>query len=240
MRTDVLGVGFDPVVMDEAARRVLALMDERRGAYVCTPNPEIVMLCRKAPALLRAVNGADLVLPDGIGVVRASKKLGRPLPERAAGIDLFRAVLDRMEGRVYLLGGRPGVAEAAAEAIRKEYPGVTVCGCHDGYFADDGAVVREIEESAPDLVAVCLGSPKQELFMAAHRGPGVGVMLGLGGALDVLSGQKRRAPLSWRERGLEWLWRLIREPGRLGRQMCLPAFLSAVRRQRKQEWKKED
>lgn len=240
MRTDVLGVGFDPVTAEEAVARVLAMTQGRGGAYICTPNPEIVMLCQSDPALMAAVNGADMVLPDGVGVVRAARTLGRPVPERIAGIDLFTALLERMSGRVYLLGGRPGVAEAAARAIHDAYPGVAVCGCHDGYFTDEAEVIRRIEASAPALVAVCLGSPKQELFMAAHRGIAAGAMIGLGGALDVLSGRKKRAPEAWRDRGLEWLWRLIHEPARIGRQLCLPGFLAAVRKQRDREWQKED
>ncbi len=240
MRTEVLGVGFDPVTPDEAVGRVLALAEERRGAYVCTPNPEIVMLCRQNAALAEAVNGADLVCADGIGVVWAAKTLGRPLPARVAGFDLFTAVLERLRGGVFLYGGTPGTAEAAAEEIRRRYPGVTVCGTADGYEADDADVVRRIEATGPAVTAVCLGSPKQELWMAAHRGLTTGVMLGLGGTLDVLAGKTVRAPARWRERGLEWLWRLLREPKRIKRQMCLPAFLLAVRRQRIREWKKED
>ena len=318
MRTDVLGVGFDPVTPDEAADRALRLSAEGRGAYVCTPNAEIVMLCRKNAALMEAVNGADLVVPDGIGVVRASKTLGRPLPARVAGIDLFTAMLERLgetegttpddtdpgparacrkgqfslthsdervrenrpsdtqgganetgdgslshggaegllpplqgegdraggggvrPGGVFLYGGAPGTAEAAAEEIRRAYPGVTVCGTADGYRADDADVLRQIEETRPVVTAVCLGSPKQELWMAAHRGLETGVMLGLGGTLDVLAGKTARAPEHWRDRGLEWLWRLLHDPRRLKRQLCLPAFLLAVRRQRINEWKKAD
>ena len=237
MRTDVLGVGFDPVTMEEAVSRALKLM-ERRGTYICTPNPEIVMLCRKDHGLVTAVNGADMVIPDGIGVVMASKALGRPLPERVAGYDLFTEILQRMEGTVYLLGGRPGIAEAAADEIEKRCPRVTVVGCRNGYDPDEAAVIQDIEETRPGLLAVCLGAGKQERFMAAHRTPAVGLMMGLGGALDVLAGNAKRAPACWRDRGFEWLWRLLREPRRIKRQICLPAFLLAVRKQRKREWEK--
>lgn len=238
MRTDVLGVGFDPVTLDEAVTRAMALMQER-GAYICTPNPEIVMRCREEPSLMAAVNGADLVIPDGIGVILAAKALGRPLPERVAGFDLFTSMLERMEGSLYLLGGLPGVAERAARAITAAFPRVTVVGCRDGYFSDEAAVLRDIEGKKPALLAVCLGAGKQERFMAAHRDMDVGVMMGLGGALDVLAGNAKRAPAFWRKHGLEWLWRLVREPKRIKRQIRLPAFLLAVQRQRKQEWKKE-
>lgn len=240
MRTDVLGVGFDAVTMDEAIFEARALMARRRGAYICTPNPEIVMRCGKDEALRRAVNGADLVVPDGAGVLWAAKTLGRPLPERVPGIDLFTGLLARTNARTYLLGGRPGVAAEAARAIREAFPTAVITGLRDGYFEDDLEVVREIETNAPDIVAVCLGSPKQELWMAAHSGMNAGVMLGLGGTLDVLAGRTKRAPLPWRERGLEWLWRLLREPKRLGRQIRLLGFPPAVYRQRKRECKKAD
>ena len=240
MRTDVLGVGFDPLTMDGAVSLALALMAERRGAYVCTVNPEIVMRCRSDPALMDAVNGADMVTADGIGVVKASKTLKRPLPERVAGYDLFLRLLESAEGGVYLLGGRPGVAEKAAAAIEARFPWIRVCGFCDGYTYDGDAVISEIERCAPALVAVCLGAGKQELFMAAHRGIDAGLMLGLGGTLDVLAGESKRAPLFWRRHGLEWLWRLFREPRRIGRMAKLPLFIIAARIQRLREWKKAD
>ena len=173
----------------------------------------------------------------GRGLLLELNRLTDRLPQLAQDA---QGLLARGEARVYLLGGRPGVAAAAGRNIEARYPGVTVAGCHDGYFTDDAEIVREIEERSPDILAVCLGSPKQELWMAARRGLNAGVMLGLGGALDVLSSRVRRAPASWRDRGLEWLWRLVRDPRRLKRQIRLPAFLRAVRRQRKAEWKKAD
>ena len=226
-RTEILGVGFDAVTADEAADRALALM-ERRGAYLCTPNPEIVMAARRDPEVMAAINGADLVLPDGVGVVWAAKRLGTPLPERVAGIDLLAAVLDRMSGSVYVLGGKPGVAEKAAENIAAAHPNVSVAGARDGYFTDELALTAELGETRPDLLLVCLGAPKQELWMAAHRGLPVGLMAGLGGAVDVLAGAAERAPLWWREHSLEWLYRLLRQPSRLKRQWSLLEFVREV------------
>lgn len=226
-RVDVLGVGFDPVTMDGAVTRALALM-ERRGAYVCTPNPEIVMLARRDPAVMDAVNGADLVLADGTGVVWAAGRLGTPLPGRVPGYDFLMALLGRMRGSVYILGGRPGVAERAAEAVRARFPQVEIAGTHDGYSGGETALTAELKEKRPDLLAVCLGMGKQELWMASHRGLPVGLMAGLGGSADVLAGEVKLAPPSWREHGLEWLYRLLREPRRLGRQTALAGFVLAV------------
>lgn len=229
MRPEVLSVRFDGLTLDQAAERALALTRERRDAYVCTPNPEIVWRCRKDAALRSAIAGADMTLADGVGVVWASRVLGCPVPERVSGYDFLMALLGRFRGRVFLLGGKPGVGKEATAALERMFPDVTVCGCLDGYFTDGGPVVEAVKASGADLVLVCLGSPKQELWMEENRGKlGVGLMIGLGGCLDVLSGRKRRAPEGWIRLRLEWLYRLLQEPSRLGRQMCLPLFVLAV------------
>lgn len=241
MRSDVLGVGFDPFTTGEAVTRALAMIEARRGAYVCTPNPEIVMLCRKDAAVRNAVNGADLVLADGVGIVWAAEKLGCPVPERVAGYDFLIALLEALRGSVFILGGKPGVAERAGEEIGRRFPHVTVAGTHDGYYSDEPAVVETIRAACPDLLLVCLGAPKQEMFMARHaRGLPVGLMAGLGGSADVLAGKTRRAPEWFIKHGLEWLWRVATQPKRLKRAMLLPVFVSAVLQQRKQPWQTED
>lgn len=230
MKAEVLGVRYDGVTMAEAVDRALALIEAGRGAYVCTPNPEIVWECGRNAALRAAVAGADLTLPDGIGIVWASRVLGCSVPERVTGYDFLLALLARFRGKLFLLGGRPGVAEDAAAAIERRFPAVTVCGRLSGYFDDDGAVLAAIREAAPQLLLVCMGSPRQEIWMAANRDElrGVGLMAGLGGCLDVLSGRVRRAPDRWIRLHLEWLYRLLQEPGRFRRQLRLPAFVLAV------------
>jgi len=233
MRTDILGVGVDSVTIDEAVAQALKLMACGRGAYVCTPNPEIVWRARKQPELRSAINGADLVLPDGIGVVWASGMLGQPLPERVAGYDFFITLLDKMDGTVFLLGGKPGVAEEAARRIERDFSCVRVVGCCSGYFESDEEIIKAISAAKPDLLVVCLGSPNQELWMARQGGKlPVGLMAGLGGCLDVLSGRSLRAPEPWIRRNLEWLYRLVKEPSRIKRQICLPRFVLAVMAQR--------
>ena len=218
-RADVLGVGFDALTAEQAVARALELMAEHRAAYVCTPNPEIVLLARKDPLLMEAVNRADLVLPDGVGVVWAARVLGTPVPERVPGYDFLLSLLERMNGTVYILGGRAGVAEMAAKTVSERFPGVTVAGCCDGFITDELALIAELGEREPDLLMVCLGAGKQELWMAAHRDLPVGLMAGLGGSVDVLAGTVERAPLWWRRHGLEWLFRLLRQPGRIRRQL---------------------
>ena len=237
-RTEILGIAFDDVGIPEAAETALRLMEQRRAAYVVTPNPEIVLDARKDPELLAAIEGAALVLPDGVGVIYASRILGRELQNRVPGIDFASALMARMAEKhksVYLLGAKPGVAEAAAAALTGRFPGLVTAGCRDGYFApgETEAILASINEAAPDLLLVCLGSPKQEKWMRANAERlRVGLMAGLGGALDVYAGVAERAPEKWRELGLEWLYRLIKEPKRIKRMIRLPGILTAAVREK--------
>ena len=228
-RIDVLGVGFDNLSMSEAIDRAMKDIAEHKGGWVVTPNPEIVLECRKNEAMARAVKDAALVIADGIGVIYASKILGRPLREKIPGIDFACGLLQRLSehgGRAYLFGAKPGVAEAAAETLRHRFPGLDVCGTHDGYFQDDAPIVADIQAKKPDLLLVCLGAPKQELWMETHSSElDVGTMIGLGGSLDVFAGTAQRAPEGLRRLGLEWLYRLFREPRRIKRMIRLPLVL---------------
>lgn len=229
MRTEILGVGFDDVTVKEAADRGGALLAQPGFHYVVTPNPELVNMARGDEDYRNILNGADLVLPDGIGVVYAAKILGRPLKGRCPGIDFGAALMEQMaadQKRLFLLGAKPGVAVAAAQNLKERYPGLRLCGTHDGYFQDSAPVAEEIRDSGADVVFVCLGAPKQERWMAEF-GPRTGARLavGMGGALDVFAGVVERAPESWQKRNLEWLYRLTREPKRIGRMAKLPFFL---------------
>lgn len=228
-RIDVLGVSFDDLTMDEAVEIALGFMQERRACYACTPNPEIVMAAKGDAALRAALSGAELVLADGVGITKVAAMLGTPLKSRVPGIDFASNVISRLAqrgGSVYLLGAKPLVAEAAAEKLTQTYPGIVIAGTNDGYFTDDAPVIEKINAASPDFLMVCLGSPKQELWMSANAGRlSCGLMAGLGGSLDVLAGNVQRAPETWRRLGLEWLYRVIKEPKRLGRVMKLPAFV---------------
>ncbi len=239
MRINVLGVGFDNMTMDEAVARGMALLQEEGAHYVVTPNPEIVEVCREDPEARRAVNGADLVLPDGVGVVKGAAMLGTPLKERTPGIEFAAHLMERMAGEgksLYLLGAKPGVAEQAAENLAAQHPGLVIAGTHDGYFKEDGPVVEDIRQSGADAVFVCLGAPKQELWMAKN-GPATGAHLlcGLGGSLDVFAGVVERAPRFWSDHGLEWFYRLCKEPRRIGRMMKLPLFLVHVKQEKRKK-----
>ena len=229
MKTEILGVQFDNLTRQEAAQRGAQLLAEDKFHYVVTPNPEFLLACEKDPVFRDILNKADLVLPDGIGVVYSAKILGTPLKERVPGVEFAEdmlACLNEMGGRLYLLGAKPGVAETAAAKLTDMYPGVVIAGTSDGYFTDDKPVIEKINASNPDLLMVCLGSPKQENWMASNAGRlSCGLMAGLGGSLDVLAGNVQRAPEAWRKLGLEWLYRVIKEPKRIGRIAKLPLFV---------------
>ena len=237
MRIDVLGVGFDNVTMDEAVSRAMDFLAGEGTHYVVTPNPEIVEVCRENPEARAAVNGADLVLPDGIGVIKGAAMLGTPLRERTPGIEFAARLMARMaeEGRtLFLLGAKPGVAEEAARRLEAQYPGLRIAGTHDGYFKEDGPVVEDIRRSGAEVVFVCLGAPKQEKWMAKNgAATGAHLLCGLGGSLDVFAGVVERAPKFWSDHGLEWFYRLCREPRRIGRMMKLPLFLIHVKQEKK-------
>ncbi len=232
MRIDVLGVGFDNITMDQAVAEAIRLINTPGAHYVVTPNPEIVEICREDEKVRAVVNGADLVLPDGIGVIYGAKLLGTPLKQRLPGIDFAQALMAAMarDGKkLFLLGAKPGYADEAAHKLGMRYPGLDIVGTHDGYFKEDEPVVEAIRESGADVVFVCLGAPKQELWMAKNgEATGARLLIGLGGCIDIFSGNVQRAPEIYQKLGLEWFHRLVKDPKRIGRMMKLPLFMVHV------------
>ena len=236
MKIPLLGVYFDALTMDEAAEAAGAMLG--RGGSIVTANPEIVLRCRRDRAYAKAVNGASLVLADGIGDIYASRILGTPLPERVTGADLtprLLAELGSRGGSVFLYGGKPGVAQRAGENLARAYPGLCIAGTENGYISHEEALWERLEASQPDLLLLGLGAPRQELWMEQNRGRSTALMIGVGGLLDVFAGDVRRAPERWQRAGLEWLYRLIQEPQRLGRMVKLPEIilLAAAERMKK-------
>ena len=234
MKTEVLGIRFDDLTRQEAAQAGAALLDEDKFHYVVTPNPEFILAAEKDLEFRQVLNSADLVLADGIGVVYSAKIQGTPLKGRVPGIEFaadMLSCLNEQGGRLYLLGAKPGVAEEAGRRILEQYPNITLCGTQDGYFKDEEAALLKVAAARPDLLFVCLGAPKQEKWMARWgRHTGARLAIGLGGALDVFAGKVERAPESWRKLGLEWAYRLKKEPQRAGRMAKLPVVLvKAVR-----------
>lgn len=241
MKIDVMGVMFDNVTMDEAVERAAQLIPQKKGAYCVTPNAEIVWEAMQDDSFCQLVNHADLVLPDGAGVVLGAKVLERPLKGKVAGIDFadrLAGYLAEKGGRLYLLGSKPGIAEMAAENLQKKHPGLVIAGTADGYFKDEAPVVEKIKGAAPDVLFVCLGAPKQERFMEKYQDQlPVGLMIGLGGSLDGFAGTVKRAPKWMIKCNLEWFYRLLKEPKRLGRMMRLPKFVRACKKQHRKERK---
>ena len=237
MRINILGVGFDNLTMGEAVERAFAMLHTEGADYVVTPNPEIVEVCREDAEAMAAVNGASLVLPDGIGVIKGAAILGTPLKERTPGVEFAAHLMERMAGEglsLYLLGAKPGVADLAAKNMAEKYPGLKIAGTHDGYFKEDAPIVEEIRKSGADCVFVCLGAPKQEKWMAKNgAATGAKLLCGLGGSVDVFAGTVERAPKFWCDHNLEWFYRLCKEPRRIGRMMKLPLFLVHVRQEKK-------
>ena len=232
-RIDVLGVGFDDVTVEQAVLRAFEKVDGGERFYVVTPNPEIVWRARRDEPLRNAINRAGLVLPDGVGIIIGAKILGTPIRGgRAPGIDFASAMLERMSnygGSVFLLGAKAGVAELAGQKLIEKHTGINVAGAADGYFTDDAQVVEAINTAQPDFLLVCLGSPKQELWMERNIDRlNVKMCVGLGGALDVFAGKVKRAPAFFLKLGLEWFYRLVKEPRRIKRMIKLPIFVLAV------------
>ena len=172
------------------------------------------------------------MLPDGAGVVLAAKLRKTPLKQKVAGVDFadrLLGVLAETGNTLYLLGGKPGIAELAAQKMVEKHPGLRICGTADGYFKEETPVIEKINAVKPDVLFVCVGAPKQEIFMNAHRDElDVRLMAGLGGSLDAFAGTVKRAP-KWMIRcNLEWLYRLVKEPKRFGRMLRLPKYLWAA------------
>ena len=228
-KTYVLGIDYENVTLAKATEDVLKMAKLKDGRYIVTPNPEISEGCRVDPKLGEAVSQADYIVPDGIGVVMAAKILGRPLQERVGGYDLACSLLPRMEKdklSLFLLGAKPGVAELAAANLRQKYPQLNICGTNDGYFKDDEMVINKVKAASPDFVFVALGSPRQEIWMHQYaKDTHAGVLMGLGGSLDIFAGVAKRAPGIFIKLNIEWFYRLLRQPRRFVRMLKLPKYL---------------
>ncbi len=236
MKTDVLGVRYDNVTMAEALELGRGILLGGKTCYCVTPNAEMAYEALHDETFREVLNGADLVLPDGAGVVLGAKILKRPLKEKVAGIEFAQNLLPVMEelgSRLYLLGSKPGIAELAAEKMLEKCPKLCICGMADGYFKEDKEALDKIVEARADVVFVCLGAPKQEYFMSNHQKElPVRLMLGLGGSLDGIAGTVKRAPRWMIKLQLEWLYRLCKEPKRFKRMLRLPKFIFAALKRR--------
>ncbi len=234
----VLGVSVSCASMSETLEALCALVGSGKPHLVVTANPTGFVLAQSDPDYRRIYENADFVTADGLGVVLALRKVGCTA-HRVAGVDLLceLCALSAERGyRVYLVGAAPGVAQLAAEKLALRYPGCNIVGTHHGFFPadDDDLVAREIALAKPDLLFVALGMPRQEKFIWRTRDiVRASVAIGVGGSFDVVSGLKKRAPKWVRSLGLEWVWRSIQEPKRLGKLSTLPRFVWLVMRNKR-------
>jgi len=234
MKTTILNVSFDNLLPEQAVDRAISFLEDDCTKMIFTPNPEMVMLAQKEAEFARVLAAGDLVVPDGIGIVHASRLTKSKISQRVPGIDLLTNLFDRIKNTghsVYFLGASPGVAEAAAANMREKFPGLNVCGCHHGYFGDEdeAAIVADIKAAKADIVVVGLNFPRQEKWIFRHKDQlGAKIIHGGGGSLDVFAGKVSRAPRIFQKLGLEWLFRLMRQPSRLLRQTVLVKFVVLI------------
>ncbi len=247
-KIEIRGIPFDNVTMAEALELIDDRLSDGMTTVVFTPNAEIVQACIEDGDYLRTVASADVILPDGIGVIKAAKILETPLKEKVPGVELGEELFKKYangEHSFFILGGKPSVAEEAAAKMAEKY-GTRFAGCRDGYFEKDGAeneeVLNEIDASGADCLIVCLGFPAQETWIGQNIGRlrNVKLALALGGSVDVWAGNTRRAPKIFIKTGCEWLWRLIKQPSRIGRMMKLPKFYLGMKKYKRKLDKEND
>lgn len=235
----ILGVRIDKVDMKSAVLKILSFLDKDKPSLVYTPNSEIIYLAKDDEEFKNILNSSDLNTADGIGVVYASKILNNPVNSRVAGFDLASALLPYMNEKklkLFLFGGKEGVGVRAKDEILKKYPDIDICGIENGYFDSSDKIIHHINECEPHFVFVCLGAPKQEKWMFENKDKlNAKVLMGIGGSLDVFAGEAKRAPDIFIKLNIEWFYRLIKNPSRIGRMMALPKFGFAVIKERKGE-----
>ena len=232
VRTRVLGCPVDVVDLGQAVDALVGFVERRRadpaapGALVVTLNPEMVMRARRDPEFREALEHAELLVPDGIGVVRALRRRGHPRAERVGGADMLMAYLPqaaRRGHRLALAGAGPGVAAEAARRLQRRFAGLHVVATDPG--SPDSALAGRLRNAGAEMVWAAYGAGAQERFLRLHLDAiGAGAGVGVGGTLDYVAGRTPRAPAPLRDAGLEWAWRLLIQPWRLRRQLQLPRF----------------
>lgn len=241
MRVEVLGIKIDNYTMKESVEYIQGAIERKEQTWVVTANPELIFAAGADARLRQLINRAQLVTPDGIGVVWAAKRLGHSLPERVTGIDLLEALFPAAgenKWRVFFLGSKPGVADLAAQKVAEKHPGV-IWETQHGYFQpeEQTQILDRIRNFRPDLLLVGLGAPRQEFWIASHLDLAT-VSIGVGGSFDALAGLNKRAPRWIQDIHLEWLYRLVKQPQRIKRQWVLPKFAWRVIKQGKKEEQK--
>lgn len=238
----ILSAEFENMSRVRLCKLLRDRLAKNERTVIFTPNPQILLRASSSRELTDLLKSSDLNIPDGIGIIIASRILGHPLRQRISGIDLAEDVLNIANEKgysVFLLGGKTGNAHRAERALKLRYPKLRICGCHNGYFSKQGEenrrVVEQISRTAPQILFVCFGFPAQEEWIKDNLPflPTVALAMGLGGSIDVWSGRIRRSPKLLRELGLEWLWRAMLQPKRAGIFIDIPRFLLRVEKQKR-------
>ena len=237
----IRGLAFDNVTMEEAVFLAAQAWKQNKQISVFTPNAEIAQLAAENKEILDLLNRADILLPDGAGILLAAQIAKTPLTQKVAGVDFGENIL-KLAARdgypVFFLGGKPGIAALAAKKQKEKFPSLSVVGTRDGYFeksgAENDAVLRAVNESGAKILFICFGAPAQEKWIDENKAklPNVRLLVGLGGSLDVYAGAVRRAPAFLIRARLEWLYRLLQDPKRLGRMMKIPKYIAGAYKER--------
>ena len=241
-KLSIMGVRIDNLSMDEVLKIAEEKIEKDEQYIIYTPNTEFIMMCQKDKEFLNLMNESDINIPDGIGLIYAGKIKKHPLKEKVGGYDLSVNLLKMANDKglkLYVVGGKPGVAEAAMENVREKYPGIKIVGAQHGYFKgthlgkkgheEELAVIEDINKHQPHILFVGFGAKKQELWIENNKDLiNANVIIGNGGTLDGLAGIVKRAPDIFIKLGLEWLYRLMKEPKRIKRQIVLPVFMLKV------------
>ncbi|MGG1676517.1 WecB/TagA/CpsF family glycosyltransferase [Neobacillus sp. NRS-1170] len=229
MKENFLGVDVCYYNYDQLASLLMQDIEKKKKSFIVAINPEKIMKAQEDEELRMLLNRADYQIPDGIGVILASKLKGGQIRSRVTGIDMMLKLchMAAIKGkRVFLYGGKPGVADAAKIVLEKQIPGIQIVGTLHGYEKDEKAVINTINQNNPEIIFVALGSPAQEYWIVNHMNKVTpSVFQGVGGSYDVISGNLKRAPEIFQSLGLEWFYRLMKEPWRWKRQLILPKFL---------------
>lgn len=234
----ILGMRVDCVSPEETLAAIDRFIAQRTPHHIVTADASMVVTARHDAELNTIIQGAELVTPDGAGILWASRLFGTPIPYRVSGVDLVGEIcrLSPSKGyRIFFFGSGPGVAEEAAVKLRARFPGTQIVGTRDGFFTpeQEPEVIAQIQAVHADVVLVALGIPKQEKWIAQHKAVlGASVLIGVGGSFDVFSGRVKRAPLIMQRNGFEWLFRLLQNPRKIGKVMTLPEFALLALRQR--------
>lgn len=229
MKENFLGIDVCDYDYDQLASLLMQDIEQRKKSFIVAINPEKIMKAQEDEELKKLLNRADYQIPDGIGVIIASKLKGGRIRNRVTGIDMMLKLCQTAAEkgkRIFLYGGKPGVADAAKCELEKQFPGIQIVGTLHGYEKDEQVVIETINKHQPEIIFVALGSPAQEYWIVNHMNKvSPYVFQGVGGSYDVISGNLKRAPKAFQSLGLEWLYRLMKEPWRWRRQMILPLFL---------------